>query len=792
MTTLNEPKTTPPDRPLRVLLVEDDPARIERIATVLGRAGYSLCLSVANSPSSIPEQVERDPYDVVLTNHTLGQGTGFDVLEKLAGAGQKTPVIVVSPKLGEEVAVEYLKRGAADCVLDHRLERLPAALSQALCDKAQRERAARHQEEILTAKREWELTVDAVPDPLFLIDQDCRVLRANRAATKVLGLKFAELVGRPCWEVIHGWAEPAPSCPHQQLLETGAEASCDLEEPRLVKIFHCTATPLRDSRLSLRGCVFLMHDMTGRRRAEAALRESEERFRQMAEAIDEVFYISGPRGTPVYYVSPAFEKVFGRSLKTIYENPRLALEAIHPDDREGIIAALKKLAETGEALETDCRIVRPDGFIRHIWSHTIPVRGGAGVVGRVVGVCRDITDRRQLQLQLFQAQKMEAVGRLAGGVAHDFNNLLTIISGYTQLLLDRPESGEPQRGYLEEVDQAAKRAAQLTRHLLAFSRRQVLMPEVFDLNVIVTGMEKMLTRLIGEDIHLATSCQPGLGLVKADPGQIEQVIMNLVVNARDAMPHGGKLTLHTTNVDLDANDASRQEDVTPGPYVMLAVTDTGFGMTGETLKHIFEPFFTTKEKGQGSGLGLAMVYGIVKQSEGHIEVHSEVGRGTTFKIHLPRVLQAVEAVAPAKPRVGPATGSETVLVVEDEDALRALVCKMLREKGYTVLEASRGGDALEISSRREGPIHLMLTDVVMPGMNGRELAVRLAAVHPETLVLFMSGYTDDAVIDRGVAVSGQCFLQKPFKPEALARKVREVLDAGAPPQVTQADDSSPR
>jgi CheY-like chemotaxis protein len=363
-------------------------------------------------------------------------------------------------------------------------------------------------------------------------------------------------------------------------------------------------------------------------------------------------------------------------------------------------------------------------------------------------------------------------------VAHDFNNLLTIIGGYSQLLLARLGPEDPSRAHLNEIKQAGDRAGALTRQLLAFSRRQVLAPQVLDLKAVVANVEKMLRRLIGEDIELITLAGPALGRVKADPSQIEQVIMNLAVNARDAMPQGGKLTIEIANVDLDEDFARSHVPTKPGRYVMLALSDTGIGMDAETRARIFEPFFTTKEKGKGTGLGLAMVYGVVKQSGGYIWVDSEPGRGATFKVYLP--LAEVDAEAAELPlvRIGMPQGSETVLVVEDEAAVRWLVRGVLESTGYRVLEARHGFDALMVCHQYKEPIDLVLTDVVMPEMSGRELVERLALLQPDTKVLYMSGYTDDSLVHHGVLETGIAFLQNPFMPQALARKVRDVLDAG--------------
>lgn len=384
---------------------------------------------------------------------------------------------------------------------------------------------------------------------------------------------------------------------------------------------------------------------------------------------------------------------------------------------------------------------------------------------------------RQSEEQLRQSQKMEAIGRLAGGISHDFNNLLTAIIGYSEFLLFRLDQEDPLRKYAEEIKKAGERASSLTRQLLAFSRKQVLQPEVLDLNIIVADLDNMLRRLIGEDIELVTLLEPDLGAVKVDPGQMEQVIMNLAVNARDAMPYGGKLIIETANVDLDELYARQHSPIRPGHYVMLAVSDNGCGMDKETLSHIFEPFFTTKEQGKGTGLGLSTVYGIVKQSEGFIWVYSEPGTGTTFKIYLPQV-QGAERW----PKTSPLTtrmqrGSETILLVEDEEVVRELVGKLLPVNGFTVLAARNGSEALAICQQHKGPIHLLLTDVVMPQMSGRQLAAHLSKLHPEMKVLYMSGYTDDAIIRHGVLEPGLAFIQKPFTIDTMIQKVREVLDS---------------
>jgi len=506
-----------------------------------------------------------------------------------------------------------------------------------------------------------------------------------------------------------------------------------------------------------------------RKRAEEKVRESEARLRVLIEQLPAVLWtvdkdlrFTSVLGAGLTRLGLKADQLVGTSLLDYFETA----------DQTFLPIAAHRRAVSGEATTFH---VEWKGV--SFACHAEPLRDASGALQGAICMSLDITDRKQLEEQLRQAQKMEAVGRLAGGIAHDFNNLLMVIQGYADLLSERVPAGDPLRRNAEQIQMAAQRATSLTRQLLAFSRKQMLAPKILNIQTVVSDMEKILRRLIGEDITLETSSAPDLWLVKADRSQIEQVILNLAVNARDAMPQGGRLTIETANVELDSSYAHPPAVLSPGQYVMLAVTDNGCGMDAETQAHIFEPFFTTKEKGKGTGLGLATVYGIVKQSGGYVWVYSEPGRGTSFKIYLPRIEEQPVATGRdrrTEPRSLP-RGSETVLLVEDEKGVRELAREYLEMSGYTVLEAENGHTAFELASMHAGPIQLLMTDVGMPGISGRELAQRVLQIRPGIKILYMSGYTDQAVVYHGILETDAVLLQKPFTLATLAAKIREIL-----------------
>jgi PAS domain S-box-containing protein len=504
-----------------------------------------------------------------------------------------------------------------------------------------------------------------------------------------------------------------------------------------------------------------LNDVTLRKGVEDTLRASEERFRQVTEGIREVFWLTDSAKDGIVYVSPAYEMIWGRSRQRLYEHPTDWLDAVHPDDRARVEAGLTRQM-TG-AYDEEYRIVRPDGALRWIRDRGFPVRDANGAIIRVAGVAEDVTERRSLEAQLRQAQKMESIGQLAGGVAHDFNNWLTVIVGSTELLAESVACNDMGMHAVEEIRAACDRATSLTKQLLAFSRKEVAEPRVLDLNALVADAEKLLRRLLGEDVALRSELDPAIGNVRVDASQWVQVLINLAVNARDAMPTGGRLTIETRDVTIEGRR-----------HVRLAVTDSGCGMTPEVKAHIFEPFFTTKGAGRGTGLGLAVVYGIVKQSGGHLDVQSESNAGTTFTMLLPTVHAAVSAPT-ARQRTEAVDGTETILFVEDELGVRRLACRTLRQRGYTVLEAADAADALEILEQHGGAVDLLVTDVILPGMDGRELADTIRRRRPSVGVLYTSGYTADALVRHGVEASDVAFLEKPYTPLTLAEHVRLAL-----------------
>jgi len=761
---------------VRVLMVEDvadDAALIER---ELRRAGITGATRRVDSERGYREALQSFVPDIILTDHSLPTFGAADALRIALLETPETPVIVVTGSLDEETAAEYIKAGAADYVVKHHLERVGPAVLRALDLRRARAEQARAEEARRQGEERFRALIEHGADAVALVAPDGTLLFASHSIERLLGFAPAELVGHPGFERVHPDDVPRVHAALRDIVATpGTPAGLELRWRHKDGSWrHIDAVAVdRLAEPAVGAIVVNFRDVSERHKAEAALRESEERYRTLVEGVRDIIFALSPEGT-LASLNPAFETITGWRREEWVGQPFERL--VHPEDLPLALELLGRVVRGELRPASQFRVRTAKGDFRVGEFSATPQLHEGRLVG-ILGIGRDVTERVQLEQQLRQAQKMEAVGRLAGGIAHDFNNILTAITGYADLLLEDLGPTDPRRQDADEIHKAAERAAGLTRQLLAFSRQQVLQPTVLEVNNLVSDLEKMLRRLLGEDVELSTRLAPTTGRVKADPGQLEQVIMNLAVNARDAMPNGGKLTLETGNVELDEVYATDHYPARAGPFVLLAVSDTGIGMSDETQAHMFEPFFTTKEKGKGTGLGLATVYGIIKQSGGFIWVYSEVGHGTTFKLYLPRVEELAErASQPVQAPARPARGTETVLVVEDEAPVRSVARQVLERHGYTVLEAPSAEAALDLATRYSGTIHLLLTDVVMPGLNGRELASRLADLRPDARVIFMSGYTDDAVTRHGVLEPGSAYVQKPFTPDAIARRVREVLD----------------
>jgi PAS domain S-box-containing protein len=640
------------------------------------------------------------------------------------------------------------------------------------------------EEALRESEKKYRTLVTQSPDGIFIVDLQGTFLAVNIAMCERLKYSEEEFLSMKIWDIV-------------------PEKYVDLHKKRIADILRGEA-PNEAAEYVVRGKDEKMHyievlsnpyfrenevigfqgiarDITERKQAEEALRTSQERFRQLFDEAPIGYHEVDSEGR-ITRVNRTESEMLGYTVEEMLGQPAWNFIVEEEESRKAVAAKLAGVVLPFKGLERTYR--RKDGTTFPVSIEDLLLRDSEGRTIGIRSTVQDITERKRaeqemvtLQEQLRQSQKMEAIGQLAGGIAHDFNNLLTIIKGYSQLSLMGLKEGNALKVNIEQIEKAANRAAELTSRILAFSRHQMMEMKVLNLNTVVKNLDEMLHRMIGEDIELMTHLREDLRRVKTDHGQIEQVIMNLAVNAKDAMPHGGKLTIETANVDLDEEYARNHVAVTPGRYVMLAVSDTGVGMTPEIKEKVFEPFFTTKKKGEGTGLGLSTVYGIVKQSSGNIWVYSEPGKGTTFKIYLPCVDEPLDEIRKeGVVREGLPRGSETILVVEDEEVVRKLTVRILQEQGYRVLEGGQGTDAFPIADEHEGQIHLLLTDVVMPKMSGKELAGRIASLRPGIKVLYMSGYTDNAIAHHGIFDKGINFIQKPFTVDGLARKVREVLD----------------
>ncbi|HEY1174264.1 MAG TPA: PAS domain S-box protein [Verrucomicrobiae bacterium] len=954
--------TTPPSR-FRILILDSNPGDVAVFLARLTQEGWNVDHAATSDRDEFKRLVEREQFDVILSEFTIGNWTALDAIQILQEQQVDTPLILVTGTMGDELAVECIHQGASDFILKDSLARLPLAIQRA-CKENRLLREKQNIDEALRLSEEnLRLLIDGVKDyAIYSLDSQGRIVSWNAGAERITGYQEADILGHaadifyPEWEKdrftsmaakarsegraeMEGWrirkdgsrfwahVIMAPVTDGNGLLKgfskvmrditerhrIEAELRCNVERSyeqqsalselirsdaikgddlgaavrRVCEISartlgvvrvsfwrynierdaivclelyelstgtHSSGTQLKlsdspqyfnaignsmlicaedvatsphtaglyehylkpfgissmmdvpvylngrmegvlchehigpirewqsDERtfaLAVANVVSLVLDQHERRLTELALKESEHRFQQLVNVVQQVFWLKNSDGSQIIYISPAYESVFGRPRIELIRNAALWVETIHPDDRPRIRRAVGMLSQ-GVEYNLEFRMVRPDGQIRWIRDRGFPVKNELGQIVRSAGVAEDITQHKQLEAQFLQAQKMESIGRLAGGVAHDFNNMLTAIRSFALLARDSVDPESMTHKDLEQVLEATTRAEGVTRRLLAFARQQVFRPEVIEPNSLLKNLQKMLGRLIREDVVLELHPGEHVGSIKADPSQMEQMIINLALNSVDAMPRGGLLSISSAPVSLEAEEA-RKLDLQPGRYVRLQVTDNGMGMSDEVKAHLFEPFFTTKPTGSGTGLGLATVYGIVHQTGGAISVESELGKGTTFAILLPETTETAEVKLETTSDSQSLRGKETILVVEDETTVRNLLVKLLKGKGYTILEASNGEEALKlITLLGKVQIDLLLTDLVMPKMGGRELAEKVRALRPEQPVLFISGYSRDFSGNEPPPPFDALLLSKPFAPDPLLQAVRASIDGKKP------------
>lgn len=775
-----------------VLLVDDDPTQLKLCRIRLEDEGF-LVRTAASGEEALGIALS-DPPDAIVSDVLMGELDGFGLCRKIRETKRlaRVPVILLSAHYNEPDAQALASRVGASGLatrtseFDQEVEMLRAALGSSHHRSARVTDTVLYEEHLRTnanqitkllskvksAEERYRTLFENAHDAIAILSPEGVILDANQRWSEVLGVLSSELIGRR----IQDFAPPGTENANRDARSIAGPAG----RSQAVALRRSDGTVLylefSNTAIDVDGqpLIFAIgRDVTESVVSTEALKEAEARYRSLVERLPDVIWTAKSTGE-FLFVTPNVEAISGYTIEELRAGGLgLWLSRIQESERSRALSAL----QSGSAqLDVEYRWQRKDQTWIWIRSRTIAKYDRAGVT-YCDGMFSDVTEKKQLEESFRQAQKMEAIGQFTGAIAHDFNNILAAILANSHFLLEALAEHDPRHADAEEIKVAGEKGAALTRQLLAFSRKQVLKPAIIDLNATVSNLEKMLIRLIGEDIEFSLVPGAELGSVRIDASQLEQLIMNLVVNARDAMPTGGKISIETSNVELDEHYAATHAPVAGGHYVMLAVSDTGCGMDGETQSRIFEPFFTTKGLGRGTGLGLSTCYGIVKQSGGSIGVYSELGRGTVFKIYLPRVNGQPDRVVKPGP-IAIRGGRETILLVEDDDHVRIAVERMLEQRGYRVLVAKGGFEGIELARQFPGKIHLILSDVVMPGACGPEVAEQLGPHLDGVRALFMSGYTDHAAFRSGLIREGMNFIQKPFVPEALDKKIREVLDQG--------------
>jgi two-component system, cell cycle sensor histidine kinase and response regulator CckA len=765
------------ENPLRILILEDVPMDAELVEYELERASIPFLSRRVDSQDAFLHELDQFRPDLILSDYTLPRFDGMTALSLARERAPGIPFLIVTGSVNEETAVGCMKAGATDYLLKSNLARIGPAIEAAL----ERERAhaekTRAESALAASERRFRSLVQNSSDLVTVLAPDGTITYASDSAERIVGYSPADLVGTS----LLGYLDSGHVERMRELLHTNGKSSVagpiefSLCRPdgSAVWLEAVGSNLLADA--TIRGIVLNARDVSERKRADLALRESEERYRDLFDNASDLVCMVAPDGS-LLYVNQAWQQGTGYGDEEI--GRMQLLDIVHPDSR-GYYTEVVDRVLRGERLDHVELVFMPKTGTPLTVEGNLSCTFKDGVPSAVRGIYRDITERKRVEEQLRRAERMQAAGKLAGGVAHEVNNMMTGVIGFSEFLLRSLEPGDPRVADVEEVIKAGTRAADVTRQLLAFTRQQVLRPRMVQINAVVSEMDKMLRRSLGEDKLLELRLSPDAGEIRADRGQLEQVLINLVLNARDAMTGHGRVCIETALAVWDEVYAQRHGgvDLPLGRYVMLAVSDNGCGMDADVQERIFEPFFTTKPIGQGTGLGLSTVYGIVKQSGGYIWVYSEPGEGSVFKVYLPQARVAPGPDEPATELVtAPARGSETILVIEDENVVRKLACRGLRDHGYQVVEAANGAQALRYIREHPQEVDLVISDVVMPEMGGRELGQRLATLDPDLPILYMSGYTGEDVVQRGLLDPGAPFQQKPFTPAGLALKIRGMLD----------------